>query len=136
MWLASFRLAEIVASEHPLNALRHELRLHGLCEEIVLDPFSEAEIAAFLASRSPSLGGNEGFVRALHARTDGVPLFVASVIGEVLARAAQGGSEATAGDELARISIPDELDGDRRSLRAQALPRAARAAVGGSGLRH
>ena len=40
MWLASFRLAEVVALDHPLNPLRHELRLHGLCEEIVLDPFS------------------------------------------------------------------------------------------------
>jgi DNA-binding winged helix-turn-helix (wHTH) protein/tetratricopeptide (TPR) repeat protein len=109
MWLASFRLAEVVASEHPLNALRHELRLHDLCEEIVLDPFSEAETAAYLAGRSSSLGDNESFVRALHLRTDGVPLFVASVIEEVLARAAQGGSEATAGDELARITIPENV---------------------------
>jgi DNA-binding winged helix-turn-helix (wHTH) protein len=109
MWLASFRLAEVVASEHPLNALRHELRLHGLCEEIVLDPFSEAEIAAYLAGRSSSLGENESFVRALHVRTDGVPLFVASVIEEVLARAAQSGTEAMAGDELARITIPENV---------------------------
>jgi len=107
MWLASFRLAEVVASEHPLSTLRHELRLHGLCEEIVLDPFSESEIAAFLAGRSTLLGDNETFVRAVHSRTDGVPLFVASVIGEVLARAAQGGSEAMAVDELARISVPE-----------------------------
>ena len=34
MWLASFRLAEIVDYDRPLNALRHELRLHGLCEEL------------------------------------------------------------------------------------------------------
>ena len=45
MWLASFRLAEVVALDHPLNPLRHELRLHDLCEEIVLDPFSESEVA-------------------------------------------------------------------------------------------
>ena len=44
MWLASFRLAEVVALDHPLNSMRHELRLHGLCEEIVLDPFSEVEV--------------------------------------------------------------------------------------------
>ena len=49
MWLSSFRLAEVIASDHPLNALRHELRLHGLCEEIVLDSFSEEEVAAYLA---------------------------------------------------------------------------------------
>ena len=61
---------------HPLNTLRHELRLHGLCEEIVLDPFSETEVAAYISARSPFMAGDEGFVRALHVRTDGVPLFL------------------------------------------------------------
>src|SRR5512134_3638433 len=55
MWLASFRLAEVVALDHPLNPLRRELRLHGLCEEIVLDPFSETEIAEYVAERAPSI---------------------------------------------------------------------------------
>lgn len=82
MWLASFRLSEVVALEHPLNALRRELRLHGLCEEIVLDPFSEAEVADYLARHWPSTAGDEAFVRSLHRRTDGVPLFVASVMTE------------------------------------------------------
>ena len=58
MWLASFRLAEVVALDHPLNPLRRELRLHGLCEEIVLDPFSESEVADYVAAndrhRSPA----------------------------------------------------------------------------------
>src|SRR4029453_13755422 len=30
MWLASFRLTEIIAMDHPLGALRHELRMGGL----------------------------------------------------------------------------------------------------------
>jgi DNA-binding winged helix-turn-helix (wHTH) protein len=84
MWLASFRLAEVVALDHPLNPLRHELKLHGLCEEIVLDSFSEAEVADYVAERSPSKAGDETFVRALHGRTDGVPLFVASVMTETM----------------------------------------------------
>ena len=59
MWLASFRLAEVVALDHPLNPLRRELRLHRLCEEIVLDPFSETEVAdyvaaAFAVARAPT----------------------------------------------------------------------------------
>ena len=93
MWLASFRLAEVVALDHPLNPLRHELRLHGLCDEIVLDSFSESEVAEYVAERYPSLASDEAFVRALHARTDGVPLFVASVMSDVAARAAQSGDE-------------------------------------------
>ena len=109
MWLASFRLAEVVALDHPLNPLRHELRLHDLCEEIVLDPFSESEVADYVAERSPAIATDEAFVRALHERTDGLPLFVASVMTEVIARAAQAGDDAAAGSQLAKIAVPENL---------------------------
>ena len=109
MWLASFRLAEVVALDHPLNPLRHELRLHDLCEEIVLDPFSESEVADYVAERSPAIATDEAFVRALHERTDGLPLFVASVMTEVITRAAQAGDDAAAGSQLAKIAVPENL---------------------------
>jgi tetratricopeptide (TPR) repeat protein len=110
MWLASFRLAEVVAREHPLNPLRHELRLHGLCQEIVLDPFSEAEVAAYVARRAPALAGDESFVRGLHERTDGVPLFVASLINDAMTRDAAQRTEAPrrpSGTPL--MAVPENL---------------------------
>jgi DNA-binding winged helix-turn-helix (wHTH) protein/ATP/maltotriose-dependent transcriptional regulator MalT len=127
MWLASFRLAEVVAMDHPLNSLRHELRLHGLCEEIVLDPFSESEVADFVAQGSPALAGDEAFVRALHERTDGLPLFVAAVTSEVMARATQRGNDAAAPAQLVNLAVPEnlaaiidhyiaKLDSDERAL--------------------
>ena len=73
MWLASFRVADVIASDHPLKAVRNELRLHGLCEEIELDSFSEQEVADYVAHRAPSVAVSEPFVRALHERTDGLP---------------------------------------------------------------
>src|SRR5688572_24472018 len=36
MWLGTYRLMQIVAESHPLKELRQELRLHRLCEEVVL----------------------------------------------------------------------------------------------------
>ena len=108
MWLASFRLTEVVALDHPLNPLRRELRLHGLCEEIVLDPFSEAEVAEYLAKRSPSIAGDEVFARALHGRTDGLPLFVAFITSEISARAAQGGGRVNP-EQVAKIAVPENL---------------------------
>lgn len=87
MWLASFRLAEVVALEHPLSSVRRELRLHGLCTEVVLDPFSEVEVADCVATQSRSLAESEGFVHALYERTDGVPLFVASIMHDVMSQA-------------------------------------------------
>jgi DNA-binding winged helix-turn-helix (wHTH) protein/tetratricopeptide (TPR) repeat protein len=87
MWLSSFRVAEVVALDHPLNSLRHELRMHALCTEIVLDSFSEAEVADCVATQSRSLAEDEAFVHALYDRTDGVPLFVASIMRDVMSRA-------------------------------------------------
>ena len=109
MWLGSFRPAEVVTLDHPLNTLRHELRLHDLCEEIALDPFSEAEVAEYVAKRSPPLAGDEAFVRALHQRTDGVPLFVASVMSEVMARAARHDEDAAAAAQAAHAAVPENL---------------------------
>jgi len=106
MWLSSFRLAEVIALDHPLNPLRHELRLHGLCQEVVLDPFSETEIAAYIAQRSSALARDEAFVRALQQRTDGVPLFVSSVVGDVMQRSED---DAAAGARLAAVAVPENL---------------------------
>jgi len=128
MWLATFRVAEVVATDHPLNPLRRELRLHRLCEEIVLDPFSETEVSEYIAQRSLSLGSDEAFVRALHERTDGVPLFVSSVITEVMERTDDGADGET---RLAAVAVPenlaaiidhyiDRLDSEQRSLLAAA----------------
>ena len=107
MWLSSFRLAEVIASDHPLNALRHELRLHGLCEEIVLDSFSEEEVAAYLAERLPAIAKDESAVRALHERTEGVPLFVASMVSDVAARSAQSGVGTA--ELLTTSAVPENL---------------------------
>ena len=106
MWLATFRPAEVIALDHPLNPVRHELRLHGLCEEVALDPFSEAEVAEYVAERLPSLAGDEAFVRALHERTDGVPLFMASLMGEVVTRASR---DADRPPQLADVAVPTNL---------------------------
>lgn len=86
LWLASFRLTELIAADHPLRAVRNELRLHGLCEEIVLDAFSEKEVAEYVGVHLPARAADEAFIRALHQRTDGLPLFVADVVNEVAQR--------------------------------------------------
>ena len=124
MWLASFRLTEVIALDHPLGALRHELRMNSLCDEIVLDSFTERETAAFLAARAPELAGDEAVVRALHERTEGVPLFVASLADDVVSRMRSSGATAA---ELTSIPVPQglsalidhylgRLDASRRAL--------------------
>jgi DNA-binding winged helix-turn-helix (wHTH) protein len=101
LWLASFRLTEIIATDHPLRAVRHELLLHGLAEEILLDAFSEQEVAQYVAEHAPALAPDENFARTLHGRTDGLPLFVADVVRDITARGSRSGS----------IAVPTGLRG-------------------------
>ena len=113
LWVVSFRLAELASGEHPLNGVRHELRGRRLCEEIVLDPFSEVELASYLSQRFPAAALDEGVIHSLHDRTSGLPLFVVNVVDEVVARlgehALSGATlEQAAGPEWA---IPDSLAG-------------------------
>jgi len=86
MWLGSFRSAELVAAEHPLKGVRQELRVHRLCDEIALEPFSEREVADYVDRRFPGSRASEAFVRALHEHTDGLPLFVVNVIDDLLSQ--------------------------------------------------
>ena len=86
LWLASFRLAEIIADDKPLKSIRNELKLHRLCEEVVLEPFSEQELALYIERRFPGTAFTEPFVQAIHQRTDGLPLFVVNVLDDLTSR--------------------------------------------------
>lgn len=113
LWLASFRLTEIIAHVHPLNALRHELRLHRLCREILLDPFSEQETAEFIVRRHPGFTAPESVVRALHARTEGLPLFLSHVLDDLFARSGFHVVDDEAGvtQQVAALAVPESLAG-------------------------
>ena len=114
LWIASFRLTQVIAEDHPLRELRQELRLHRMCEEILLEPFSESEVGAYMQER---LGGSsvpEDFVRRLHAHTEGLPLFVANVADNFIAQSA--GDRAAmdawlAASATAPLPVPDSLAG-------------------------
>jgi DNA-binding winged helix-turn-helix (wHTH) protein/tetratricopeptide (TPR) repeat protein len=108
LWLGSFRVTELIAAEHPLATVRHELRLHGLGTELVLDDFTVAEVGEYVAARVPSLAAEPALVRALHDRTDGLPLFVAGVIDDLVARPAPDSDPHA---RLAAMAIPETFSG-------------------------
>jgi len=101
--LGSLRPTELIIEDHPLGALRHELRVHRSAVEVDLEPLAQTDVAA-LVSAQDGAPADEDFVRALHAHTQGLPLFVAQVLEERAAR----GAAAVDGEAL---SIPDNLVG-------------------------
>jgi len=150
--VGSFRPADVIASGHAFGQLRRELRLHRLCDEIHLDGFTQTEVAEFLRDRlanhdgpwreagtaRPLPGIDPATVAALHRHTDGLPLFVASVVDELLEQGllrevADGGGLGVEPDIARALPVPDNLtgviehqllrlgDGDRALLQAAAL---------------
>ena len=113
MWLATFRVAEVIAEDHPVNGLRHELRLHRLGEEILVDPFSEQDLADYLGRRLDGAVGPDAFVQALHRHTDGLPLFVANVVDVLLAQGSLHAAALTHDAQLTfdALSLPESLAG-------------------------
>ena len=110
MWLATFRLTEVIASEHPLATVRQELRLHGLGQEMLLDAFSPGEVADYLAARIPSSRGDAALARAVVERTDGLPLFVADLVDQLLASNEEG-APSSMQQRLAAMPVPETLAG-------------------------
>src|SRR5262249_55427317 len=101
--LGSYRPVEVLTRDHPLKGIKHELQLHGQCEELALDFLSEGAIAEYLAVRfnphppHPNplpQGAGEPFgaesihklAHVIHRRTDGNPLFMVNVTNELVAR--------------------------------------------------
>jgi DNA-binding winged helix-turn-helix (wHTH) protein/tetratricopeptide (TPR) repeat protein len=87
MVLASYRPTDVALNDHPLQAVRQELRLHRLIAEVTLDSFSEQDVDAYLLDRfgTQALPEHERLARDLRAHTDGLPLFVANVVDELVA---------------------------------------------------
>ena len=89
--LGTYRSAEVIYRDHPLKGVKHELQLQGRCEELALGSLDEVAVGDYLAARFGAPfdpGALRELARALHERTDGIPLFVVSVVNDLVARGA------------------------------------------------
>jgi DNA-binding winged helix-turn-helix (wHTH) protein/tetratricopeptide (TPR) repeat protein len=69
-----------------LSSVVQELRLHGLCSERSLGPLTEEDTREYLRRRFRSPGISRSLVRLIHARTEGNPLFMRSLVDDWLRR--------------------------------------------------
>jgi DNA-binding winged helix-turn-helix (wHTH) protein len=127
--LGTFRSTEVVATDHPLKHLRHELRVRGLCDEIALDPLSERDVGELLRQYWPG-AEDEQLALAVHTHTDGLPVFLVNVIDDLRARTA-GTIDTQACLQALALRVPESLGGiigkqfGRLTAQQQALLRAA-----------
>ena len=135
MVVATCRVAELIASGHPLKTVKHELLAKRQCEELPLDYLSEGAVAEYLAARLPAHHFPAELTALIHERTEGLPLFMVSTIdylvSERLIEPHEGGWRMTAPIDTVKVGVPDsvrrliETQIDRLDARDQRLLEAA-----------
>ena len=110
MVLGTFRPTELVATDHPLKRLRHELRAGGTCEEIALDPLSERDVAELLR-RCWRGDGDDALAAAMHAHTDGLPVFLVNVIDDLKSRSRGRLPDTQSCIQMLAMRVPENLSG-------------------------
>ena len=133
--IGSYRPAEVLGNGHPLRMVTQELHLHKQCEELRLGLLSEEDVTAYLRKRL-SVGAHsrapfQRLATLLHRRTDGNPLFLVSVVEDLVAQGAlvQDNENWTLQEEGATIesSVPENIrqlvarQGERLSRVAQRI---------------
>lgn len=83
--VATYRPADVAASDHPLRWAKQELQLHAYCEEISLDFLSAAVVAEYLSRRFPGHAFPADLATVLHRSTGGNPLFLVNAVDRLIA---------------------------------------------------
>jgi tetratricopeptide (TPR) repeat protein len=77
--VATYRPVDLAFWTHPLQTLTQDLRVHQLCHDLVVEPLSEADIAAYLAAVAGA-PLPEGLAALLSRHSEGNPLFMRAVL--------------------------------------------------------
>jgi len=82
--VGSYRPSDVIVHGHPLHGVKRQLVARSQCEELALEPLSGADVAEYLRLRLGEAPDLASLAAALHARTAGTPLFVASVVDDLV----------------------------------------------------
>jgi DNA-binding winged helix-turn-helix (wHTH) protein/predicted ATPase len=83
--LGTYRPADVAAdTAHPLKRVKHELQLHGHCDEIPLQFLSAAAVGQYLSRRFPGHAWPPDLALVLHRNTEGNPLFLVNTIDDLI----------------------------------------------------
>src|SRR5215510_5013850 len=82
--LGTYRPVDALVRAHPVHAMVHELTVHGYGAELPLGEWSEAGVAAYLTQRGAGAEVPAALVQVLTQRTDGHPLFLVTVVDELV----------------------------------------------------
>jgi DNA-binding winged helix-turn-helix (wHTH) protein/tetratricopeptide (TPR) repeat protein len=78
--VGTFRPAELILTNSPLKALKHDLMLHRLAHEVTLDPLSESDVGVYLKAQFVDSNLPRELAAVIHRHSDGNPLFMTAIL--------------------------------------------------------
>jgi len=84
--LGTYRPVEMLATDHPLRAMKQELELHRYCQELRLKLLTEENVVDYLGKRLAADASRQfgTLAHEVYARTDGNPLFMVNMVDYLL----------------------------------------------------
>lgn len=82
--LGTYRPLELILNNHPLQAVRQDLQVHRLSDQVPLELLSRENIADFLTRRFGVT--MDGLAEWIYRRTDGHPLFMGNLVEYLIAQ--------------------------------------------------
>ena len=120
--IGSYRPAELLAPDHPLARVKHELLVQRQAEEMALGPLPATAIAEYLAARLGEGAVSDDLTRHVHVRTEGNPLFMVTAVDDLLARGAIRQIDGTWG-LTGRLTLVSDIPSTVRQLIEQQIDR-------------
>ncbi len=112
--LGTYRPAEVIISQSPLKALKQDLVIHGLSQELSLERLAESNVAEYLAIEFPDADFPPGFVNVIYRHSGGNALFLVAILQDMMKKGlianAEGRSRLTLPLESVDTSVPATLD--------------------------
>jgi tetratricopeptide (TPR) repeat protein len=84
--IATYRPGDVLVGRHPLEDVRLDLQARGRCLELSLELLGEAGVADYLRERFAGHALPSELARVIHRRTEGNPLFMVSVVEDLVSR--------------------------------------------------
>jgi DNA-binding winged helix-turn-helix (wHTH) protein/tetratricopeptide (TPR) repeat protein len=111
--IGTYRPVDLIVRQHPLKEVKLELQATGRCQELSLDLLGEAAVAEYLRERFAHNAFPSELARVINRRTEGNPLFMTSVIDDLVGRGLiamrDDWWELRAGLEEVEVSVPESL---------------------------
>jgi hypothetical protein len=114
--VGTLRAAQAAALDHPIQQVLTLLRARRRCAEIGLEYLTRRDVDAYLEHRLPGARVADEVAAAVHAHTDGNPLFITVLLHDLLARGWLAQDDGTWWLTVNRTTIAEDVPDNLRQL--------------------